>query len=238
MRYLVFTILLCIPTFAQAGAEDDCRSLYETKAAGTYAACLPLAQANEDGAEEFQRIVGDLYFFGWEKDSITQSYKDAYNWYKRAAGRNDRQSKYNLGVMLTNGWGVPQNPESATKYFRSAGKDGYAPAQLNLGNMYSKGEGIEQKDERAAEWYLRAAKQGDAVAQYNIGIRYAKGAGVPVDYVEAYKWVLLAHRAKVEEAKKTLEVLEAKIPGGDRAEGQKLANEWKPIIETPEPRKY
>ena len=223
-------LLAGTPAYA-AGEEDNCRFAYKAKQAEAYELCLPLAKDNKT---EFQRYIGDMYFFGWEAAKLAQSYPDALQWYRRASANGDVEAKYDMGVLYENGWGTPKNPDQAVKWYRSAAKDGNRAAQLNLGNMYSKGSGIVVNDRRASEWYLRAAKQGDAVAQYNIGTRYAKGTGIEVDYVEAYKYLWLADQAKVAEAKASLSALARQIPSSDRMEGEKQANAWKPVEEKPE----
>jgi TPR repeat protein len=85
--------------------------------------------------------------------------------------------QYNLGVMYDHGEGVPQNDESAVKWYTLAAEQGYALAQGNLGFMYEKGYGVPQNDESAVKWYTLAAVQGDAKAQYNLCVMYAQRRG-------------------------------------------------------------
>ncbi len=76
----------------------------------------------------------------------------------------------------------------------------------------------------AIKWYRKSAEQGFANAQCELGDCYANGRGVPKDEVEAYKWFLLAGA----QAKREIARIERELTGTQRAEGQRLAREWKP----------
>ena len=72
------------------------------------------------------------------------------------------------------------------------------------------------------------AEKGDAAAQFALGLMYAEGRGVPKDEAEAYKWYLLAGAMGHKAAKDRISEIERKITPAQRAEGQRLAREWKP----------
>ena len=77
------------------------------------------------------------------------------------------------------------------------------------------------------KWYRKAADQGNADGQNNLGGSYANGRGVAKDEVEAYKWWLLAGAQGDELAKKNIPLIERDLTAAQRAEGQKLAREFK-----------
>ena len=72
------------------------------------------------------------------------------------------------------------------------------------------------------------AEKGDAAAQFNLGVSYANGQGVPKDEAEAYKWYLLAGAQGDILARLKIPFIEGNITPAQRAEGQRLAREWKP----------
>jgi uncharacterized protein len=89
-------------------------------------------------------------------------------------------------------------------------------------------------------WYRKAAEQGDAHAQFNLGVMYADGIGVPQDAVQAYMWYNLAAAQGVNQRMvpswmilvgdySERESLEVALTGEQKAEGQRLSREWKPI---------
>ena len=57
---------------------------------------------------------------------------------------------------------------------------------------------------------------------------YGTGRGVVKDEVEAYKWYLLSGAQGNANAKKGIEIIERVLTPQQRAEGQKIAREWKP----------
>ena len=107
------------------------------------------------------------------------------------------------------------------------------PAQFNLGVMYENGRGVAKDEVEAVKWYRKAADQGYASAQVNLGTRYWLGNGVVKDELEAYKWFLLSGAQGNELAKEKIPLIERDLTAAQRAEGQRLAREWKPRKELP-----
>ena len=81
----------------------------------------------------------------------------------------------------------------------------------------------------AAKWFRKAAEQGYANAQSNLGFMYATGNGVVKDELEAYKWWLLAGLQGEEGSKRNTLIMERRLTADQRAEGQRLAREFKPV---------
>ena len=97
-------------------------------------------------------------------------------------------AQFNLGAMYDKGRGVPQDYQTAVKWYTLAAEKGYAPAQYNLGVMYGMGQGVPEDYKTAVKWFALAAEQGYAPAQFNLGVMYAKGDGVIKDNVYAHMW--------------------------------------------------
>ena len=135
--------------------------------------------------------------------------------------------------MYGTGQGVAKDEAEALKWYRKAAEQGDPGAQFNLGNMYADGRAVTKDEAEAVKWYRKAADQGYASAQLNLGFMYGKGDGVIKDEVEAYKWYLLAGAQGNELAKKNTAAIERRIGPSQRAEGQRLAREWKPRKELP-----
>ena len=62
--------------------------------------------------------------------------------------------------MYRTGQGVPQDYETAVKWYRLAAEQGDAIAQLNLGNAYARGQGVIQDNVYAHMWMNIAASSG------------------------------------------------------------------------------
>lgn len=112
-----------------------------------------------------------------------------------------------------------------------------AEAQTLLGAMYWSGEGVPRDHREAARLYLAAAQQGYARAQNNIGFMLGFGEGIPPrDDVEAYKWIQLAidaytakNQDRLDQARKDLATLAARMTPAQIAEAQKRVRAWKPV---------
>ena len=166
---------------------------------------------------------------GVEKDSV-----EAVKWLRKAVAQGDAHAQYNLGVCYENGDGVAKDSVEAVKWYRKAVAQGDADAQYNLGVCYDKGIGVAKDFVEAVKWYRKAAEQGNARAQVNLGLCYAKGEGVEKDDIEGYKWFLLAGAQGHKNAKKNISIIERAMTPSQRAEGQRLAREWKPVKATAE----
>jgi len=206
----------------------QCRDYFNTQRPEAYSVCYPLADAD---VSEAQKLVGDMFFWGWG-DALQKNSKKALLWYKRSAIAGNTEAKYNLGVMFEQGIGTPVNYNKSIRWFWSAGEEGHVNAQFNLANMYSKGAGTRQDEVRAFKWYLRAAKQGEVVSQYNVGNRYVRGLGVETNPLEAYKWYSLAINQGDMDAQKNKEILTKKMTEEEIEKAKKMVEDWKPYLES------
>jgi TPR repeat protein len=128
--------------------------------------------------------------------------------------------------MYEAGKGVPQDDETAVKWYKLAAEQGLVEAQYNLGGMYDYGRGVPQDDETAVKWYRLAAEQGNVFAQYNLGLNYYKGQGVIQDNVYAHMWANISVTNGSETGGKLKDVVEEKMTASEIAEAQKLASEY------------
>jgi hypothetical protein len=98
--------------------------------------------------------------------------------------------------------------------------------------MYTEGRGVPKNEAEAAKLYTMAAEQGIIDAQFKLGVMYSNGHGVQKDVVIAYKWILLAG-ATDEMAREQIPIIEKRLTPEQRAEGQKMARQFKPVVEEP-----
>ncbi|MCF8483891.1 MAG: caspase family protein [Rhodobacteraceae bacterium] len=113
---------------------------------------------------------------------------EAAKWYLAAAQQGHAQAMNNLGLMLKNGEGVPEDDVEAVKWFRAAADKGVAGAMNSLGRSYDEGEGVAEDDAQAVVWYRAAAEKGNLSGMRNLGLMLKNGEGVAEDDVEAVKW--------------------------------------------------
>jgi len=213
---LIISLLVAGPAIAEP-FEDATKAYYRGDYETAHRLIKPLA---EQGLPEAQFNLGLMYDKG---QGVPQDYAEAVKWYHKAA---------------------EQGNAKAVKWYRKAAEQGNAEAQFNLGLMYDKRQGVPQDYAEAVKWYRKAAEQGFAEAQTNLGIMYFTGQGVPKDYVLAHMWFHLAtsrypasEKAKRERSEKTRDIAASKMTHAQIAEAQRLAEEWKPKPEHPEPGK-
>ena len=139
-------------------------------------------------AEEMYGL-GCLYKEG---KNVTQNYKQAVEWYCKAAEQGHPQAQCDLGLCYEFGEGVDEDLQRAAELYLMAAKQRYDVAQCNLGYMYESGRGVEQSWEQAVMWYSKAAEQGHPRAQCNLGCCYEFGKGVDEDLQRAAELYLMA----------------------------------------------
>jgi uncharacterized protein len=119
-------------------------------------------------------------------------YHTALREFRPLAEQGVAEAQLGLGVMYTDGLGVPEDPSEAVKWLRRAAEQGLASAQLSLANLYFVGRKVPGNNAEAAKWYRRAAEQGHSQAQFSLASMYSVGHGVAQDYVLAYMWCTLS----------------------------------------------
>ena len=147
--HLIITILLFIVCFAgQSFAAGD--YIWEEK----FKQALPKA---EQGNVEAQYDVGRMYERG---KGVVKNSKKAFEWYTRAANKNDEKAAYKVGRAYLEGKGVRKNYKKALSWFTKSANKKYTRAQYYLGVMYENGKGVITDYDKAIKWYQRALKGG------------------------------------------------------------------------------
>ena len=180
------------------------------------------------GNAKAQDNLGDFYRNGKVglKHSKTKNTAKAMEWYQKAAAQGDMFAQESLGDMYRNGEGVYKDDAKAIEWYQKAAAQGFGVAQYDLGEMYHNGEGVPKDSAKAVEWYQKAAAQGTDIAQESLGLMYANGEGIRKNPVLAYAWFNLA-AAQAPYYGENRDLYEAQLTPAQRAEGQRLASNWK-----------
>ena len=72
------------------------------------------------------------------------------------AENGDPKAEDEIGDRYWTGWGVPQNPPEAVKWYRRSAEQGFGDAQISLGFAYETGRGVAQDNAEADAWYIIA----------------------------------------------------------------------------------
>lgn len=148
-------------------------------------------------------VIGSMYYEGKGR---VQNNKFAFDFYSKAAEKEDVGGLFHVGVCYYEGCNVKKDYSKAKEYFLLAVNKKFdetlgileknrhlsyvASGERFIGYMYEQGLGVEQDWKMAHQYYLNAADKGDATAQFNIGSIYYNGnEKYAKDYHEAFKWI-------------------------------------------------
>jgi TPR repeat protein len=182
-----------------------------------------LRRAAEQQNTSAQSSLGSMYLEG---RGVPKDYKEGIKWLRKAAEQGDAEGQRILGEAFRDGLGVPKNGREAFVWLSKAADQGGDLAQTDIGIMFREGNGVLKNGTEAVKWLLKAAGRY-YYAQYQLGQMYSQGDGVPKDDAEAYKWYLLASAGGNKNMKKMVEILERTLTPDQRAEGQRMAREFK-----------
>ena len=82
------------------------------------------------------------------------------NFFVPLAEEGNRDAEYSVGVMYSNGRGLPQSYVEAAKWFHRAADKGQAGAQYDLGVLYAKGQGVKEDSARSREMVSQGRRPG------------------------------------------------------------------------------
>lgn len=82
----------------------------------------------------------------------------------KEAVQGESYAQYDLGVIYSQGLGVPQDYNEAVRWYRKAAEQGDSDAQYNLGVMNIQGNGVPEDYITAHMWLNLAAAQGHVSA--------------------------------------------------------------------------
>ncbi len=138
-------------------------------------------------------------------------FDEAYSRYLTLAEAGNRQGMLNVGNMHAAGLAVPQNHETALRWYRRAADTGDAIGMYEVGRAYAEGLGVPPDAAKAAEWYQRAAELDNSSAQWALGKNlYAQG-----NRLAGLSWIRTAARqGDNPAATQFLSRIEGHNPGG------------------------
>ena len=142
-------------------------------------AIVLLLTVQSAGAVDFW--AGSAYYFRGD-------FAAALREWRPLAEQGDAQAQFYLGIMHTNGEGVPEDDRQAAYWFQKSARQGHSQSQYRLGILYANGAGVPEDAPQAVYWFRKSAEQGDARAQFNLGVMYEFGEGVPEDDRQAVNW--------------------------------------------------
>jgi hypothetical protein len=120
------------------------------------------------------------------------------------AETGDAVSQTLLGVLLSRGLGVKQDPAAAADWFLLAGRGGDPEALYALGQLYLDGRGVKQDPVKAAELFRQAADRGHPGAARELGYLLLAETGAEKNAMLAAAYLSRAARRGDMDAQYTL----------------------------------
>ena len=144
------------------------------------------------GDAEAMFEVGCKYFYGDYYEDIEVNYKEALNWFLKAADKGYAEAAHYIGNMYLDGKGVDKNYGNALLWWQKAEKSGFRKAAHNIGAAYFYGLGVEQNYGEAFERFKEGAEAGVAKSNVFLAVMYFSGKSVKQNYRETRKLLLKA----------------------------------------------
>jgi len=140
----------------------------------------------KNGDAAAQNTVGVWYYTG--KDSIKQDYREAMNWWARAAKQENADAIGNMAMCYQLGRGVEKDSAMAMNLYEVAIKKGNKSiipqheqivkntksvfSSLLLNKCYTQGIGVQRNQEKAMEYLALAAEGGHEASQFSLALFY------------------------------------------------------------------
>ena len=135
-----------------------------------------LKKLAEQGLSEAQNAYAD-------KLSNVERYKEAVQWYERAAKQGYACAQTHLALCYIHGAGVEVDYQIAKQWCEKAVEQEYYAAQYFMAEFFTNNDADKYK------YYKMSAKQGFADAQNVVGLYYEQGLGnLSKNETEAVKW--------------------------------------------------
>jgi TPR repeat protein len=150
----------------------------------------------ESGNLSAQLSVAKSYYDG---AAGVLSFKQAFDWFQKAADQGSQEAKSWLGFMTLFGRGTPVDVDKALQLLNEGANAGdpWALTFLGiiseggtreLGPKYQSGTSVPKDISKSVEYYKRAIDLGGGMAAQSLGCLYMAGHGVPKDEAMALRY--------------------------------------------------
>lgn len=165
-----------------------------------------LIEKANNGDVESQFTLGNLY-------TDRKKYKEAFEWFLKAAKLGYDQAQYKVGIFYEHGAGIIKDYSEAEKWYLKAASQKHLEAQFNLGLLKISGEDVEKNYKEAFNWFIKLAESGDSRAQLMIASLYMEGKGIAKNLRQAFYWLSKSAEQGVPESQFELGILYYKGKG-------------------------
>jgi TPR repeat protein len=144
---------------AQAGYKEGKEAFDKRDFDAAWKELEPLAK---QGNPDAMFLVGTMHHMG---AGAPVSYKDAADWYRKAADAGKLDAVFTMGIVYEGGIGQPRNIAEAFKWYKKSADRGFYAGIIKVANMYGKGQGTAKDNLQSYLWFaiaeLRAPKDSN-----------------------------------------------------------------------------
>lgn len=137
------------------------------------------------------------------------------------AAKGDADAQFNMGQAFKLGKGVPQDLKRAEAWYRKAAEQGHIKAADTLGLLLFQ----DNRKADAMPFLQASAERGEPRAMYILGVAHFNGDTVGKDWVRAYALMSRAAGSGLDQATRSLAMMDGMIPLEQRQMGVSLAAE-------------
>ncbi len=168
-------------------------------------------------------------------DQQSAQYSEAFENWMLLAIEGDAEAQFNLGLLYSEGKGVPVDYRQAVFWYQKGAEQGHTGAQYNLAHLYFGGHGVDKDPVKATHWWQQAAQRGHVLAQQYLGYAYYKGIGVNKDQQEALRWFREAAKGGDWRAEKMLATIEQTLEPAPKTAKQQDTPDESAVKDIPQP---
>lgn len=142
--------LAAILAMVAARAQADLLDALQAYREGNYLLALDEFRTlalNGDADAQFR--LGDMYAKG---EGVTQDFKQAFDWYLKAASHDEPRAQLAVAQAYEQGRGVAQDSKRAATWYLMAAEHGNPRAEYAIGLMYAKGADVPRDLVQARKW--------------------------------------------------------------------------------------
>jgi TonB family protein len=132
-------------------------------------------------------IAGAGNWEAWRAMAL-EDYETAREEWLVEAKRGSSTAMYQLGVIYSEGKGVPVDMAAAMEWFRKAAKNWHIGASYRVAMGYLEGSGLPQDDKLGLKWLRKAVKKGSSEAELQLARMHDAGDRVSHDRDRAMDW--------------------------------------------------
>jgi localization factor PodJL len=168
-----------------------------------------------------------------EGELLPRDFKEAAQWYGKAAVQGLAPAQYRLASLYEKGLGVARDPAQAMFWYQHAAEMGNTRAMHNLAVLAAEGQGGRPDYATAVIWFGKAAEYGVRDSQFNLAILLTRGLGAPQNLIDAYRWFAIAASQGDEDARRKRDDVGQRLAVADLAVARAAAKGFQPRVADP-----